>query len=147
MEVLYNEVHEYLQLKDDVELGSLTVLDLREYVQNYGDFLTTLIPDSVPKHMHTYINTAQMVCDMYQNEEIEIFRFDPNDDTNSIGSCAEYSEPDYIYGFINGVKLLDEYDIREQITANKYTGGFWDTQIHWVLNVKKLTHAILAMNN
>jgi hypothetical protein len=29
-------------------------------------------------------------------------------------------------------------DMREQITANNYTGGFWDENIHWVLELKRL---------
>jgi hypothetical protein len=34
--------------------------------------------------------------------------------------------------------LLDDVDIREQITANKYTGGYWDESIHWVLDLRTI---------
>lgn len=142
MEQLYSEIREYLLLREDLEGQNINSINLEVFVQNYDSFLETLVPLSVPLHMRKYINTAHMIFDLYQDEEIEVFRFDPIDETETIGSSSDLSEPDHTQGFINGVKLLDDYDIREQITANEFTGGFWDGRIHWVLHIKKLIDAI-----
>jgi hypothetical protein len=144
MESLYSEIREYLLLREDLDGQNFSFINLEDYVENYNSFLETLVPPSVPLHMRKYINTAHMIFDLYQDEEIEIFRFDPIDDNETIGSSSDLSEPDHTQGFINGVKLLDDYDIREQITANEFTGGFWDGRIHWVLNIKKLIRAIMS---
>jgi hypothetical protein len=142
MDMLYSEIREYLLLREDLDGQNFSFIKLEEYVENYDTFLAKLIPNTIPLHMCKYINTAHMVFDLYQDEEIEIFRFDPVDDNETIGSSSDLAEPDHTQGFINGVKLLDDYDIREQITANEFTGGFWDGRIHWVLHIKKLIEAI-----
>ena len=144
MESLYSEIREYLLLREELTCKNISCVKLEDYIQNYDSFLETLVPASVPLRMRKYINTAHMIVDLYQDEEIEIFRFDPIDDNDTIGSSSDLSEPDHTQGFINGVKLLDDYDIREQITANEFTGGFWDGRIHWVLNIKKLIRAIMS---
>jgi len=142
MEQLYSEVREYLLLREDLDGQNINSIKLENYIENYDSFLETLIPPSIPIRIRKYINTAYMVFDMYQDEKIEIFRFDPIDDNETIGSSSDLSEPEHTQGFINGVKLLDDYDIREQITANEFTGGYWDGRIHWVLHIKKLIEAI-----
>jgi hypothetical protein len=128
MEDLYSEVYEYLKIyypNKDINIDNV-----KGSLKRYDDVLKSLIPPCVPENLHKYINTAHMIHDMYQNEQILIFRFDP-DDTSS--TCSEeYEEAEHVNGFINGVKILDDVDIREQITANEYSGGFWNGEIHWV---------------
>jgi hypothetical protein len=75
-----------------------------------------------------------MIYDMYVNDEITIFRFDPKEpDDDECISVSELSEPEHENGFINGVKLMDDFDIREQMLANELTGGHWDPEIHWIV--------------
>jgi hypothetical protein len=144
METLYSEIREYLLLRDDLTGQNISSIKIEDFVENYDSFLEKLIPNTVPLHMCKYINTAHMVFDLYQDERIEVFRFDPIDETETIGSSSDLSEPEHTQGFINGVKLLDDYDIREQITANQFTGGYWDGRIHWVLHTKKLIDALMS---
>jgi hypothetical protein len=133
MEHLYTEVVDYL--KDD--FNKLSLDSVAAHVHNYGDYISTLM--KVPKQMYRYINIPLMIHDKYINGEILVFIYDPNDDNGTLYSESETIEPESTKGFINGVKLLDEYDIREQLTANIYTGGYWDPKIYWVLDLKKLT--------
>jgi hypothetical protein len=128
METLYSEILEYLTIYDPEK--NLTIDDVKKSVKNYGDFVKTLIPASVPKTLHKYINIPHIIYDMYQDNKILIFRY-KEADIDSISS-EEYEAPEHTVGFINGVKILDDMDIREQIVANEYTGGYWDERIHWI---------------
>ena len=136
MDILYSEINEYL--KEIYPEVKITMDKIRKYTIPYTIFTKSLIPKSVPENIVKYINIPYMIDDLYQNNDILVFRFDKSDDDDTFISIAEYDEPEHTAGFINGVKILDETDIREQITANEYTGGYWDEEIHWVLDLKKL---------
>jgi len=141
MEPLYLEIIEYLKtyINDLTLINSLTVDTVKPYIHNYGTYVDKLIPNSVPLHFYKYINIPHIIHDMYTNGDILIFCFDPNEDNETLYSESETNESEHTKGFINGVKLLDDFDTREQITANEYSGGYWNAEIHWVVELKKLT--------
>jgi len=139
MDILYAEVHDYLKVY--LPDNNLTLDSVIPLVNNYSDYTKKLIPDSAPNNLHKYINIPLMIHDLHQDGDILIFCFDAHDDDESIYSDIDYDLPEHTQGFINGVKMLDESDIREQITANEYTGGYWDERIHWVVDLKKLTES------
>jgi len=125
-------------LKEYYPEKNFTVNAIRKCTVPYTTFTKSLIPVTIPEHLVKYFNIPYMVHDMYQNNDILVFRCNTNDDNDTFVSNAEYDEPEHTTGFINGVKILDDVDIREQITANEYTGGYWDEEIHWILDLKKL---------
>jgi len=141
MEHLYTEVADYLKtyLNNTTIVKRINAGIVGLHIHNYEDYILTLMPKTIPKHMYKYINIPLMIHDKYIDDEILVFCYDPNDDNGTLYSESETIEPEITKGFINGVKLLDDYDIREQITANIYTGGYWDPKIYWVLDLKKLT--------
>jgi hypothetical protein len=136
MDTLYSEVHEYLK----VYLSRPTIKKecIIPLIINYRDYVNVIVPKGLPKNIYKYINIPYMIHDLHTDGHILIFCYDANEDNESIYSDIEYDLPEHTQGFINGVKLLDESDIREQITANIYTGGFWDEDIHWVVNLRTL---------
>jgi len=136
MDILFNEVEEYLKIYYPNK--KFTKKSIASHIKNYEVYTNSLIPDSIPISIRKYINIPQMINDLYIDEFILVFRFDPSDGNDSCRSESDLSEPEHTQGFINGVKLLDDMDMREQITANNYTGGFWDENIHWVLELKRL---------
>ena len=137
MDILNSEVREYL--KEFYQDQTFTLSDIQKNIVQYSVFTKSLIPSEVPKELNKYINIPHMIHDLYLNEEILIFRYNIKDDDNdTINSYSEYSAPEHTVGFINGVKIMDDVDIREQITANEYTGGYWDEEIHWVVDLRKL---------
>jgi hypothetical protein len=110
-------------------------------IVNYGDFLKTLVPKDTP--FANYIHVQRIVYDMFMDDKILIFRFDPKDpdltEVESFYSTNEFDDDSSeALTFVNGVRLMDESELREQITANEFTGGYWDPAIHWVLPKKKL---------
>jgi hypothetical protein len=136
MDTLYNEVYEYLKVYlSSPDLKKETIIPL---ISNYGDYITNLLPKKLPLTLYKYINIPYMIHDLHEDGDILVFCFSPHDDTETLYSAIEYDTHENTEGFINGVKLLDESDIREQITANIYTGGFWDETIHWVVDLRTL---------
>ena len=140
MDTLYTEILEYLKtyIQDKTMLKTLTKEGIIPHISNYGDYTHELVPKGLPTHIYKYINIPLMIHDLHEEGHILIFCFSPSEDNETLYSSAEYDLHENTEDFINGVKLLDESDIREQITANIYTGGFWDEDIHWVLNLKSL---------
>lgn len=136
MNFLHNEILEYI--KELYADSNITLSDIQNSTISYTKFTNGLIPDTIPKDMVKYLNIPHMVHDLYSNEHILVFRCNTNDDNDTFISTADYDEPEHTMGFINGVKLLDDFEIREQITANEYTGGYWDEMIHWILDLRKL---------
>jgi hypothetical protein len=136
MDSLYSEVEEYLKIY--YPTTTFSRYSIVSSIKNYAAYTKTLIPDSTPVTIRKYINIPQMINHLYSDQKILVFRFNPDDDNESCRSESELSEPAHTQGFINGVKLLDDTDIREQITANEYTGGFWDPKIHWILDLEKI---------
>jgi len=139
MEHLYTEVAEYVKsyINDLTVTKNINATSIAPYIHNYGDYIPTLM--NVPKEMYRYVNIPLMIHDKYVNEEILVFCYDPNEDNGTLYSESETVEPEITKGFINGVKLLDDYDIRDHLMANIYTGGYWDPKIYWILELKKLT--------
>ena len=136
MDTLYAEVHEYLKIY--LSRPTLKKECIIPLISNYRDYVSEIVPKGLPKNIYKYINIPYMIHDLHTDGHILIFCYDAKEDNESIYSDIEYDLPEHTQGFINGVKLLDESDIREQITANIYTGGFWDEDIHWVVNLRTL---------
>jgi len=134
MDTLYTEIYGYL--KTYLPNTTLTEEAIIPLVSNYGDYIKTIIPRTVPHTLYKYINIPLMIHDLHEDGHILIFCFSLHEDNDTISSNIEYDLPEHTQGFINGVKMLDEYDIREQITANQYTGGYWDERIHWIVDLR-----------
>jgi nitrous oxidase accessory protein NosD len=135
MDNLYSEIYEYITLI--YKNNTLNKNDVHNYVKNYGNFIKTIVPENVPKSFHKYVNIPLIINDMYENHEILVFCFDLNDDNISLVSNSELEDKEG-KEFINNVRFLDDVDVREQITANKYTGGYWDESIHWVVDLRRI---------
>jgi len=136
MDTLYTEVNEYLKIflsNDKMDKKSIIPT-----ITNYGDYIQGLMPPALPTTLYKYINIPLMIHDLHEEGKILVFCFSPSEDNDTIYSDIDYDQAEHTQGFINGVKLLDDSDIREQITANNYTGGFWDERIHWVVDLKAL---------
>ncbi len=147
MRSLIQEAITYIELEWSEFTNKLKPSHIRNTVIRYDNYLKNLVDkDTTPKHLHKYIHREKMLYDQYMADEILVFCYDPKDeedDNESFSSVAEYedSHPDE-HNFVNGVKVLDEYDFREQITANEFTGGYWDGTIHWVIRKKDLNNAV-----
>lgn len=138
---LVEEVRAYAAMEIGIEVDNIPHKTINQHIAPYSEYTESLLEKfgDIPVSLKKYINVEKMVYDEYQNEKILIFRFDPvNDREEFFESDDELEEPDHVCGFINGVKLLDDFDIREQITANEFTGGYWDPEIHWVLDILKI---------
>lgn len=135
MDSLYNEIHEYLKVY--LSRPNLLKASIIPLISNYGDYTKNLLPKNIPE-LHKYINIPYMIHDLHEDGHILVFCYNPNEDNETVYSNIEYDAHEHTQGFINGVKLLDESDIREQITANIYTGGYWDETIHWVVDLRTL---------
>lgn len=145
MDTLVNEVYEYLKLTwfEEPELEFTNRLDVQSVLVNYGIYMKRLVPNNVcTKEYMKYIHKERILYDQYHNDEIACFLYEvkdeDSDESDSMYSESELetdSEPD---SFIGGFKVLDEYDFREQLTANNFTGGYWDPAIHWVISKKQL---------
>ncbi len=146
MENFYKEVRNYLRYgaMDSLPLNpkKLTLKRLSKAIVKYEDYCNSLIPEETPKQIRPYINIPRIIYDLYMEDKILVFVYDhdkKDDDAMSFMSDSELSDDDeFVLQFVEGVKLLDEYDVREQITANNITGGFWDPKIHWVFDKRKL---------
>jgi hypothetical protein len=149
---LATEAHEYLEItwaEDEPIFKNVTVDLLKSVIQPYGDFYESLIPEGVPAAVKPYIHKERMLYDMYQNDKIMIFRYDPADDSDdddeSFYSNSELEEDEEkVKNFVNGILLLDDYYFREQLTANEFTGGYWESDHHWVLSRDTLFRALMT---
>ncbi len=144
---LYTEAFGYLKhtwFEDDPDtFAEATVESVAEAIQPYADFLDILVPHGTP--YAKYIHKERMLYDQFMNDEILVFRYDDEDDDESFYSESELSDDtsSETKSFINNVRLMDESDFREQITANEFTGGYWTPHHHWVLS-KKALHAVMT---
>lgn len=146
MEDFYREVRQYLRMgameKLSMNPEKLTLKRLSKAMVKYEDFTKELIPEETPKKIRKYINIPRMIYDLYMEDKILVFQYDADekeDDAMSFMSDSELSDSDdFMACFVNGVKLLDEYEVREQITANNITGGYWDPKIHWIFDKSRL---------
>ena len=147
MEPLYQEATDYCKMvwKTLSHSKQLSTQIIEKAIINYGDFLDSLIPKDEP--FAKYIHVQRIIYDMFMNDEILIFRYDPKDpdltEVESFYSTNTYDDDSSeALTFINGVRLMDEYDLREQITANEFTGGYWDPAIHWVIQKNKIINEL-----
>jgi hypothetical protein len=147
MEQLYQEAADYCKLvwRKMCQTKYFNEEIVENATLNYGDFLDTLVPKDQP--FAKYIHVQRIVYDMYMNDEILVFRFDLKDpdltEVESFYSTNTFDDDSSdALTFVNGVRLMDEYDLREQILANEFTGGHWDKKIHWVVQKKKIVNAM-----
>lgn len=145
MNPLFQEAADYIMAEWD-EFTNLKPHHIQKAIQPYEEYLQTLIPHtSVRNDLLPYINRELMVYDKYMNDEIQVFVYDPRDDTASFFSHSEFEDSsEESTEFVNGVKVRDEYDFREQITANRFTGGYWDPEIHWVIEKRRLQEILMT---
>jgi hypothetical protein len=146
MNPLFQEAADYIMAEWD-EFTDLKPHHIRKAIQPYEQYLQTLVPpNAVSNALLPYVNRELILYDKYMNDEIQVFVYDNSDDTTSFFSYSEFDEAtEEDTEFVNGVKVRDEYDFREQITANRFTGGYWDPKIHWVVEKRRLKE-ILEMN-
>lgn len=132
MNTLVCEATEYVHLSWD-EFKTVKRKDVRKVIEPYGPFLDSLIPAETPKSVQKYINREAMVYDMHSNDELLVLCYDPkDDDTESYFSDSELEDLD-LDDWVNGVKMRDDFELREQVSANQFTGGYLDPSIHWVI--------------
>ena len=146
MEHLYTEAFAYL--KHTWAIADATEMCVAAAIQPYSEFLETLVPQGTP--YAKYIHKERMLYDQFMNDEILVFQYDAeDDDLESFYSESELSDDisSETKSFINDVRLMDESDFREQITANEFTGGYWIPQHHWVLSKKVLHNVITRLKN
>lgn len=154
MRKLATEVFEYVQItwaEEEPSFKNVSVDLLKSVIQPYADFYRELIPDGTPESLKPYIHRERMLYDLYQDDKIMVFRYDPaddsDDDAESFYSNSELEEDEEkVKNFVNGILMLDEYYFREQLTANEFTGGYWDADHHWVLSRDKLFSVLLAQH-
>lgn len=147
---LANEAHEYVQItwaEEEPIFKNVTVDLLKSIIQPYDTFYKSLVPEGVPAAVKPYIHRERMLYDLYQENKIMVFRYDPvddsDDDADSFYSNSELEDDEEkVKNFVNGILLLDEYYFREQLTANEFTGGYWESDHHWVLSRERLLAAL-----
>ena len=131
--------------QQDDQFMDVTPENIMDSIINYGQYLKDMIPKKTP--LGKYIHKERMIFDLFMNDEIIVFCYDPKDEdpsevesfysNNTYGECTSEART-----FVDDVRILDEFDYREQLIANEYTGGYWDPAIHWVLDKKRLLKAI-----
>lgn len=143
MNPLFHEAATYISLEWDEFSSKLKPTHIRKAVLPYSNYLESLVPkDDVSDALRPYVNRELILYEKYMNDEIQVFVYDPKDGNESFFSDSELDDSMDDYTFINGVKVCDEYDFREQITANRFTGGYWDPKIHWVIEKKRLQELV-----
>jgi hypothetical protein len=136
--------------QQDDRFSDITPEHIMDSIVNYGQYLKDMIPKKTP--LGKYIHKERMIFDLFMNDEIIVFCYDPKDedprDDESFYSNNTYGEyTAEAKSFVDDVRILDEFDYREQLIANEYTGGYWDPAIHWVLDKKKLLKTIQKDNS
>lgn len=132
MNTLVCEATEYVRLSWD-EFKAVKRKDVRKAIEPYSAFLETLVPAETPAAVRKYINREAMVYDMHSNDELLVLCYDPkDDDTESYFSDSELEDLD-LEDWVNGVKMRDDFELREQVSANQFTGGYLDPSIHWII--------------
>ena len=113
-------------------------------IQRYDDYLETLVPASNP--LAKYIHKERMLYDLFMDDEIMVFRYDPNEDDDAESFYSDNTFDDHssqTSKFMNGVRTMDESDFRDQLGANEFVGGHWEPHMHWVLPKKALLEALV----
>jgi hypothetical protein len=154
MDKLYKEALSYLT----IDFGSTFPFmyeevkpeDIKRFVKSYKDYYNELLVGfTISKNLRKYINKERMVFDAYNDGKIMVLKYDPKDHTDEPNeeffSDSEVKAADKSTGFINGVRLYDEFDFREQLTANEFTGGYWEPQWHWVVDLEGVEEMLEQM--
>jgi hypothetical protein len=136
MDVLCQEAFDYIRYNYKTIHPSREAI--QKAIQPYDEFMVALVPPRLP--FAKYIHRERILYDLFMKDEILVFRYDAHDDDSvSLYSNNTYDdESDEALSFVNGVRIMDETDFREQLTANEFTGGYWDPELHWVLVLKDL---------
>jgi hypothetical protein len=87
---------------------------IEQAIQRYDDYCETLMPANTPFAVAKYIHKERMLYDLFMDDEIMVFRYDPNED-----------------------------DFRDQLAANEFVGGYWKPHMYWVLPKKALLEALV----
>lgn len=112
-------------------------------IQRYDDYLDSLVPDNTP--LAKYIHKERILYDLFMNDAIIVFRYDPNEDDDRESFYSDNTFDDYssqTSKFMNGIRTMDESDFRNQLGANEFVGGYWEPHMHWVLPKKALLEAM-----
>ncbi len=141
MDTLYQEALDYIRCNYEHLQPSLDTI--QQAIRPYDEFMRTLVPSKLP--FAKYIHKERIVYDLFMDDKILVFRYDArDDDSHSLYSNNTYDDDsDEALTFVNGVRIMDESDFREQLTANEFTGGYWEPALHWVLELKELEHRAL----
>jgi hypothetical protein len=139
MDPLISEISAYLNhtWRKEKRLASITANHISKVLLPYGKFLESIIPDETP--FSKYIHKERILYDLYMEDEILVFRYVPDEDTISLYSNNDFDEASSdAKSFINNVRVLDEWDFREQLAGNEFVGGLWEPSEHWVLSKSTL---------
>lgn len=133
MEDLIEFAYEMLRSSWMTDKGfhGLTKKHIKECLIPQDIFLKKLIPKNTP--FAKQIHKERILYDLFMDDAILVFRQDDGD-TESFYSNSEQDESSADTGsFLNGTRILNESDQREQLSANEFTGGQWEPADHWVL--------------
>jgi hypothetical protein len=117
-------------------------------IQRYDDYLDTLVPASTPSAVAKYIHKERILYDLFMDDEIMVFRYDPNEDDDAESFYSDNTFDDHssqTSKFMNGVRTMDESDFRDQLGANEFVGGHWEPHMHWVLPKKMLEESMMII--
>lgn len=120
-----------------------TQKQIEQAIQRYDDYYEALVPANTP--YTKYIHKERMLYDLFMDDEIIVFRYDPNEDDDAESFYSDNTFDDHssqTSKFMNGVRTMDESDFRDQLAANEFVGGYWEPQMHWVLPKKALLEAL-----
>jgi hypothetical protein len=136
MDALYQEAFDYIRYNSKDAPPSLEAI--QKAMKPYDEFMAALVPSKLP--FAKYIHKERILYDLFMKDEILVFRYDARDDDSvSLYSNNTYDDTsDEALSFVNGVRIMDETDFREQLMANEFTGGYWEPELHWVLVLKEL---------
>ena len=126
----------------DPEFKRITQEDVRASLVPYETYMKCIVPSGTP--YEKFIHKERLLHTLHKEQLILVFRVaEEEDDAESFYSNNEYDENcEDALSFIGDVRLMDESDFREQLSANEYTGGYWDPKIHWVLSKNALRNTL-----
>lgn len=145
MDILTLEAKEYVLAMWNLVA---TQPQIERAIQRYDDYLETLVPANTPSAIAKYIHKERMLYDLFMNDEIIVFRYDPNEDDDAESFYSDNTFDDHssqTSKFMNGVRTMDESDFRDQLGANEFVGGYWEPHMHWVLTKRALEESMKNM--